>query len=703
MIARAATILCCVLLATGAAAHRVWRSPTDFPNSVSAHASLEEVQQQVQHALHRRVRAMNQKLQARHALANGTHGLEETGEVGAITFNTKMAAPKASKPKHIPNVGAFIGAGYDAYFGYPLADGVDPGFRASIFEMSKYDKGRTTGDHRFVVPDGAEVKKCDACSSSFSSSVLKGTKSLQQDLAVHVGVDVEAYGGSFSASVDYEKSKSLFEKKDEIVIESKATCCAYRVLATTYDTPTLSANFRHALVELDQILAVTTKTDATERQEESFWEDFFSEFGTHITLKIEMGGRFGRRRTMTLKDVEKKAKMGLDIAVAAGYNGPTVQASVSARMGLKKDNQEQRSDEDEKIKYFSVGGKYASDKDQWMAAVHEEPMPIEIPKIKPIPWIFTPRIFPKPSSGDATRSEILEGKASPAQLVKWQAAIADSLKGYCLRVKESGKNIDCTNPSEDEISLDIDELRMSASGSVEPFGGIYSDVDNNARTSDKGCPPGYLSHDLGKSTIKGGNYDKLALVSFCWNEDATEEFFRTAKKKPLVGGLYSMSSGTTPTDVTGKNPVTNDVTCPSGYTPYNVLTMWIDSRGDQLQYHGKTKVAICLLDGGKLDPDNDKFGGMFAEMNTQRSKLEASDLTSKSKRDSRYHNKREHIRVKPNPLSDQTYEKYKYSCPAGYVGYRYTQKITANGGVVCWHETKVTSGEDPIKFDFKKR
>jgi hypothetical protein len=391
--------------------------------------------------------------------------------------------------------------------------------------------------------------------------------------------------------------------------------------------------------------------------------------------------------------------MGLDVAVEAGYKGLAVTASADASMSLKKNEQNKQSDESEGAKFFSVGGKYSPDRDTWMAAVGEEPMPIEIPKIKPITWIFTPRIFKASGSGDATRSEILEGKASAEQLEQWEDAIAASLKTYCQRVKKTGKKIDCTNPAEDEIKLDIAAL-MAKAGEGDPFGGIFTTVDRNARTSDFGCPPKYLKHNLGKASVMP-TMETLATVSFCWRETADAEYYRKlTKNKPILGGLYALSQGIMPTEDKGKNPVTDDTTCPSGYSPQEVVKFAIVSQGDQKQYHGYTTVMGCYLDGAEVDVEKNQFGGMFASVNTNMPAFDGSSeqLQQKTSRRSKYFKPgATDLRLCPNPLLVGLGEKHQFSCPKGFAGYSFTEKVLSTRGVVCWNKEVTSSATRVIQ------
>ena len=62
-----------------------------------------------------------------------------------------------------PTLPIFVARGYDALKGNPSTSSVDPGFRSEIFKFT-YEKGKTTQDGKYIIPDQAEVYDRTSCS-----------------------------------------------------------------------------------------------------------------------------------------------------------------------------------------------------------------------------------------------------------------------------------------------------------------------------------------------------------------------------------------------------------------------------------------------------------------------------------------------------------------------------------------------------------
>ncbi|CAG2255577.1 unnamed protein product [Mytilus edulis] len=93
--------------------------------------------------------------------------------------------------------------GYNILFGYPLANGHDPGFTYPIFEAD-YSEGRQTSDCRYIIPNGLVVVPDVSCVTSFTSTTIQNKYELSKALSVSATVNGGAYGASFSASAGYK-------------------------------------------------------------------------------------------------------------------------------------------------------------------------------------------------------------------------------------------------------------------------------------------------------------------------------------------------------------------------------------------------------------------------------------------------------------------------------------------------------------------
>lgn len=79
--------------------------------------------------------------------------------------------------------------GYDILYGYPLANGRDPGFRHPIFSAN-YSQPKQTSDCRDVVPQGLTVIPSESCVVSFESKLVRN----KQEMSEHLGVQAEVEG-----------------------------------------------------------------------------------------------------------------------------------------------------------------------------------------------------------------------------------------------------------------------------------------------------------------------------------------------------------------------------------------------------------------------------------------------------------------------------------------------------------------------------
>ena len=79
--------------------------------------------------------------------------------------------------------------GYDILFGYPLANGRDPGFRQPIF-TANYSKPKQTANCRHVIPQGFTVIPSESCVVSFDSKLIHN----KQQMSIHLGVQASVKG-----------------------------------------------------------------------------------------------------------------------------------------------------------------------------------------------------------------------------------------------------------------------------------------------------------------------------------------------------------------------------------------------------------------------------------------------------------------------------------------------------------------------------
>ena len=77
--------------------------------------------------------------------------------------------------------------GYNILYGYPLANGRDPGFRRPTFRAD-FSKPKQTSDCRYVVPEGFTVVPSESCVVSFESKLIRNKQQMSSHLAVQASV-----------------------------------------------------------------------------------------------------------------------------------------------------------------------------------------------------------------------------------------------------------------------------------------------------------------------------------------------------------------------------------------------------------------------------------------------------------------------------------------------------------------------------------
>ena len=78
---------------------------------------------------------------------------------------------------------------YDIIYGYPLANGRDPGVTHPIF-TANYFKPKQTSDCRFVVPSGFIAAPSESCVVSFKSELVR----TKQEMSQHLGFQANIKG-----------------------------------------------------------------------------------------------------------------------------------------------------------------------------------------------------------------------------------------------------------------------------------------------------------------------------------------------------------------------------------------------------------------------------------------------------------------------------------------------------------------------------
>ena len=131
----------------------------------------------------------------------------------------------------------YIGRGYDLLKGNPSADYVDPGFREETMKYT-FDKGKTTQDGKYVIPDQSTVYDRTSCSLDAVSREFTGMTSYQKilDTRVSVGADYDGaiVKASFSISTEYKTTYNKTVHDHTVFTSASAQCEVYELEIPTF-------------------------------------------------------------------------------------------------------------------------------------------------------------------------------------------------------------------------------------------------------------------------------------------------------------------------------------------------------------------------------------------------------------------------------------------------------------------------------------
>jgi hypothetical protein len=233
-----------------------------------------------------------------------SNALERNGEKGGEA--PIEAGNQALMP--MPNIDK-IGSGYDILFGNPHAIGtIDPGFRDAVYNLTLYN-GQLTPDRRFLLPDGAQVSRCQACALDFVSTQVSTAEEYQNTLKTAVKASFNSWRGAFSASRDYKRVVSGTTNSSERFTKSTAVCEVYCAQILRFDPPPFSDGFNRAV---GQVLSLPY--NAANR---AAYRRFFEAFGTHVVQEARLGGTFGEQNTFTSSDWSRLREESTNILAEA--------------------------------------------------------------------------------------------------------------------------------------------------------------------------------------------------------------------------------------------------------------------------------------------------------------------------------------------------------------------------------------------------
>ena len=264
-----------------------------------------------------------------------------------------------------PNVG-YLGAGYDLMYGNPQTPGhVDPGFRSRVFNLTVYH-GDLTPDQRYQVPVGTEIVNCTACSLSFGSQKIDSAYDYAKHLATGVSADFAGWGAKFSASAAYQSVSTATSSSTNSYTSASAECNVYCASIKMYNAPPLTLNFVNAIKQLP--------ADANNRS----YIAVIKEFGTHITSRASMGGKFGQSSEFSSVAWANMVTSGLNVNAAAGFSALGASGSAKVMSAEQTKEAKQFAEASTSQSVFTVGGTPPTDGSvwSWIPSAAANPMPI---------------------------------------------------------------------------------------------------------------------------------------------------------------------------------------------------------------------------------------------------------------------------------------------------------------------------------------
>lgn len=321
-----------------------------------------------------------------------------------------------------PNIG-FLSRGYDVMKGNPHSIGtVDPGFRESVYDLTRYDQGKKTEDQRYIIPDHSEVEMCPACLLEWKSEIVAGAKSYTDSLEVEVSAEFSGWGAKFSASTDYKRVEEGSTAHKEVYTASKATCEVYCASLDVFDSPSLTVNFMKGV-----------KDYLPQNYSAAKYKYFIDTFGTHVLSAVRMGGRFGQQSTFSSHNWTHMLQTGVNVKASASYSAWGASASVSTMTDKQRKDAEEYSKQSTSQSLYTVGALPPSDGkvETWVKDVVLEPMPLHY-TLTSLDTVLTTSYFP-----DDKHISIKNKNLQKA------------LKAYCEQLQRDGHVKSCKPPPPD--------------------------------------------------------------------------------------------------------------------------------------------------------------------------------------------------------------------------------------------------------------
>lgn len=357
----------------------------------------------------------------------GNRNLNENnlpGLLGQLSANGKLTIAKVDRDeaqfctgnelrKTFPDFD-YATFGYNILYGFPLAQGHDPGLTHPIFKAD-YSDSDHTADCRYNVPKGYHLVPDVACVTSFSSQTIKKAKHLKNALSVSAEISGGGWGASFSASAGYKKTSSTMAKEKKVFVVSTAKCNYYVALMDEKNPPPFSKAF------IKTVSKMKTTEDAIV---------FFKYYGTHYLTYVLFGARFVYQHKMSEKTYSSQQTETMSVSVKASYSGAF---SIGGGFGMDSEHAKSAKDFLSKVETetISIGAPPPANGNTmvWASTVKDTPIPVQY-KMESIEKLFTSDFFAGIGIDYQKKKELLlKAKQPYLQRLKKDGKLINVIKG----------------------------------------------------------------------------------------------------------------------------------------------------------------------------------------------------------------------------------------------------------------------------------
>lgn len=280
---------------------------------------------------------------------------------------TKPPEVKAIKP--MPNID-YIFHGYNFLYGNPVVDpqvGRDPGVsRMPIFQAT-FDRGLTTPDQRYLIPDGMSFLKTVSCRMDFTSGQDRSEKAYIKSLADTVGAGASFLGFGFKANTKVQDKTTELRKVSYSYVITEAVCSVYTGAVTMDFLTKPSDEFVASLKKCEKDLS------------DYCFRSLIDKFGTHFLTDVIMGSKYGEESKLATGDYEKMVSERLDTGTSAWYSARFSAGFTTETASEKKQRERFESARTSKISY-AYGSNIPSNGNAtvWASKTSDDPMPINM-------------------------------------------------------------------------------------------------------------------------------------------------------------------------------------------------------------------------------------------------------------------------------------------------------------------------------------